>query len=187
MSSANQNTIVITYCTECGYLPLAKRLAERIKEELGIIPDLIGGHGGVYAVSVEEKEIFNNLKEGGGIPSDAHILKILGAKINPEERGVKRPIIFHDVMNPMGYPPQIQPTAMAQRLDQLNGKTVYLVDARFDDSDRFLQQMQHWFEEHHPDTKTVFVSKSGVYTEEDWELWEEIQNKGDAMIMGVGH
>ena len=92
-----------------------------------------------------------------------------------------------DVLNPMGYPPQIEPASMAPRPERLTGKTVYLVDARFDDSDRFLQQMQHWFEEHMPDTQTVFVSKTGVYTEEDWDLWAEIKKKGDAMIMGVGH
>jgi hypothetical protein len=47
--------------------------------------------------------------------------------------------------------------------------------------------MQHWFEEHMPDTKTVFVSKSGVYTEEDPDLWAQIKARADAMIMGVGH
>jgi hypothetical protein len=90
-------------------------------------------------------------------------------------------------MNPMGFPPQIEPVSMAPRLDGLKGKTIYLVDARFDDSDRFLQQMQAWFEEHMPETKAVFVSKSGVYTEEDPDLWAQIKARADAMIMGVGH
>ena len=34
---------------------------------------------------------------------------------------------------------------LAPRLDTLDGKTVYLVDCRFDDSDVFLEQMQAWF------------------------------------------
>ncbi len=49
------------------------------------------------------------------------------------------------VLNPMGYPPKVQPKPLAPRLDTLNGKTVYLVDCRFDDSDVFLKQMQAWF------------------------------------------
>lgn len=91
------------------------------------------------------------------------------------------------VLNPMGYPPTITQLGMAPRLDSLEGKTVYLVDVRFDDGDILLQQMQAWFAEHMPQVKTVFVRKSGVYMEDDLELFQEIKEKGDAMIMAVGH
>jgi len=87
----------------------------------------------------------------------------------------------------MGYPPAIKQLGMAPRLDTLEGKTVYLVDVRFDDGDLLLQQMQAWFAEHMPTVNTVCVSKSGVYTEEDPSLFQEIKEKGDAMIMAVGH
>lgn len=90
-------------------------------------------------------------------------------------------------MNPMGYPPKITPVGMAPRLERLDGKTVYLVDCRFDDGDRLLRQMQAWLAEHMPSVKTVFAQKSGVYTEDDPELFEEIKEKGDAVILGVGH
>lgn len=91
------------------------------------------------------------------------------------------------VLNPMGYPPTITQLGMAPRLDSLDGKTVYLVDVRFDDGDLLLQQMQAWFAEHMPQVKTVFVRKSGVYMQDDLELFQEIKEKGDAMIMAVGH
>ena len=91
------------------------------------------------------------------------------------------------VLNPMGYPPAIKPLAMAPRLDSLEGKTVYLVDARFDDGDLLLQQMQAWLAEHLPQVKTEFRRKSGVYTEDDPQLFQEIKEKGDAMILAVGH
>jgi hypothetical protein len=91
------------------------------------------------------------------------------------------------VLNPMGYPPTITQLGMAPRLDSLDGKTVYLVDVRFDDGDLLLQQMQAWFAEHMPQVKTVFVRKSGVYMQDDLELFQEIEEKGDAMIMAVGH
>ena len=91
------------------------------------------------------------------------------------------------VLNPMGYPPKITQLGMAPRLDTLDGKTVYLVDVRFDDGDRLLQQMQGWFKENMPTVNTVFKQKSGVYTKDDPELFREIKEKGHAMIMAIGH
>ena len=91
------------------------------------------------------------------------------------------------VFNPMGYPPQITQLGMAERPATLEGKTVYLVDCRFDDSDLLLGQMQAWFSEHMPSVKTVLKSKAGVHTDDDPELFQEIQEKGDALVLGVGH
>ena len=91
------------------------------------------------------------------------------------------------VLDPTGYPPKIAAKALAPRLDTLNGRTVYLVDCRFDDSDIFLGQMQAWFAEHMPSVRTVFKPISSVYTRDDPETWEEIKTNGDAAIIGVGH
>lgn len=91
------------------------------------------------------------------------------------------------VLNPMGYPPKITPKAMAPRLDSLDGKTVYLVDPRFDDSGLFLRQMQNWFAERMPSVQTRLVEMNNVYTKDDPKTWEAIQADGDAAIIGVGH
>ena len=91
------------------------------------------------------------------------------------------------VMNPMGYPPKVTQLGMAPRLETLEGKTVYLVDCRFDDGDLLMGQMQAWFAEHMPSVKTVLRSKAGVYTEDDPELFQEIREVGDALVLGVGH
>ena len=91
------------------------------------------------------------------------------------------------VLNPMGYPPQIAPVRMAPRPERLAGKTVYLVDCRFDDGDILIEQVQHWFEEQMPEVKTVVRRKSGVYTERDPELYEEIKTQGVAAVVAVGH
>lgn len=91
------------------------------------------------------------------------------------------------VLNPMGYPPKVMPRDMAPRLDSLEGKTVYLVDARFDDSEVLLKQMQGWFADHLPSVTTKFVQLSTVYTKDDPATWEEIKAHGDAAIIGVGH
>jgi len=92
-----------------------------------------------------------------------------------------------EVLNPVGYPPEITQLGMAPRPETLEGKTVYLVDCRFDDGDLLLGQMQDWFNEHMPSVKTVLKSKSGVYTEDDPALFQEIKEKGDALVLGVGH
>jgi hypothetical protein len=91
------------------------------------------------------------------------------------------------VLNPMGYPPTVTHKPLAPRLETLDGKTVYLVDCRFDDADIFLKQVQAWFAEHMPGVKAVFKPISSVYTRDDPATWEEIKAKGDAAIIGVGH
>jgi hypothetical protein len=49
------------------------------------------------------------------------------------------------VLNPVGYPPRVNPKPLAPRLDTLDGKKVYLVDCRFDDSELLLRQVGNWF------------------------------------------
>jgi hypothetical protein len=91
------------------------------------------------------------------------------------------------VLDPTGFAPRITRKELAARLDTLDGKTVYLVDCRFDDSDVFLRQMQAWFAEHLPAVRTVFKPISSVYLKDDPATWEEIRARGHAAIVGVGH
>jgi hypothetical protein len=91
------------------------------------------------------------------------------------------------VLNPTGYPPRVTPKDMAPRLETLEGKTVFLVDCRFDDSDILLKQMQAWFQEHLPGVRAELIRLSSVYTRDDPETWQKIQAEGDAAIVGVGH
>ena len=91
------------------------------------------------------------------------------------------------VLNPMGFPPKVQPKQMAPRVETLDGKTVALVDCRFDDSDVFLKQLQGWFEVNMPSVKTRFIQIRNVYTKDDPETWAEVKATCDAAIIGVGH
>ena len=90
-------------------------------------------------------------------------------------------------LNPMGYPPTIEQLGMAPRCESLAGKTIYLVDVHFVDGDKLLQQMQAWFAEHLPNSRTILASKAGVYTEDDPKLFSEIRENDAAAIMAVGH
>ncbi len=91
------------------------------------------------------------------------------------------------VLNPMGFPPKILQQSLAPRPETLSGKTLYLVDCRFDDGDILVEQMANWFSENRTDVNVQVRRKSGVYTERDEGLYEEIQAKGDAAVMAVGH
>ena len=91
------------------------------------------------------------------------------------------------VLSPVGFPPKVNKKASAPRPESLDGKTVYLVDCRFDDSIELLKQVQSWFAEHMPAVKTRIVSLSTTYQHDDPKTWEEIKANGAAAIVGVGH
>jgi hypothetical protein len=91
------------------------------------------------------------------------------------------------VLSPVGFPPKVSKKTAAPRPESLNGKTVYLVDCRFDDSIELLKQVQGWFAEHMPAVKTKIVSLSATYQHDDPKTWDEIKANGDAAIVGVGH
>jgi len=91
------------------------------------------------------------------------------------------------VLNPMGFAPRVNPKPLAPRLDALDGKTIFLVDCRFDDADLLLKQLQDWFVENLPNVNTKLVQLSNVYTKDDPQLWTRIKSEGHAAIVGVGH
>jgi len=74
----------------------------------------------------------------------------------------------------------------AGRLDALENKTVYLVDTGFGGSYNFMLQLQKWFAEHMPSVTTIRKRKSGnVFMDDNNTLWEEVKEKGDAVVVGV--
>src|ERR1700739_43837 len=91
------------------------------------------------------------------------------------------------VLSPIGRPPEIVRKRAAARLESLDGKTIYLVDCRFDDSIELLKQVQAWFAEHMSGVNTKIVSLSAYYGHDDPATGEEIKKNGDAAIVGVGH
>jgi hypothetical protein len=91
------------------------------------------------------------------------------------------------VHNPLGSPPRIVRKVPAPRPATLDGKTVYLVDSRFDDSGKLLEQVAIWFAENLPSVTIRTVTLAGYYGRDDPELWAEIKANGHAAIVGVGH
>jgi len=94
------------------------------------------------------------------------------------------------VLNPLGAPPAVRLKPQARRLDTLEGKTIYFVNDGFPGSDNVLYEVMDWFKANYPTTKVIYKYKSqqgGGFASEDPALWEEINQKGDAMVIGLGH
>lgn len=89
------------------------------------------------------------------------------------------------VHDPRGYPPKVAGKRLAQRLESLDGKVVYLVDCLFDNSDVFMEQIRHWLADHMPgvDTRPIKPKESW---KDDPEMRATIEKDGDAAILGIG-
>jgi hypothetical protein len=91
------------------------------------------------------------------------------------------------VLNPRGIQPRIQRIPMAPRPATLDGKTIYIVDARYPRTREFMEELFKILKERYPKTRWVLRDKFGGYVDDDPKLWAEIKEKGSGMIMGVGH
>jgi hypothetical protein len=97
------------------------------------------------------------------------------------------PWAIHDPTNqPRDTQDRLGTLKMADRLNSLEGKTVYLVDTGFAGAKEFIEELDEWFKQNKPGIKTVVKhKKSSMFTDEP-ELWAEIKAGGDAAILGVG-
>ena len=111
-------------------------------------------------------------------------LGTMGSQVNTEPIASEEVIT---VLNPMGTPPPIQAKQMAQRLDTLEGKTIYFVNTGYIGTDRLMDVLSDWFKANYPETNVVIKRSSGGMTRVDKALWAEIGEKGDAAIIGLGH
>ena len=89
------------------------------------------------------------------------------------------------VHDPRGYPPKVVGKRLAPRLSSLDGKTVYLVDCLFDNTDVFMEQLRQWFAERLP-VVNVKVTRPKETWSDDAQMRAAIAADGDAAILGVG-
>ena len=116
------------------------------------------------------------------------ILAVVSACTTAPEGDVPKPEEAKvTVFNPLGQPPAIERVPMAPRISDLKGKTIYIVDIGFSGTHQFLTELQDILKEKYPDTNWPLRDKVGTYFNDDPKLWAEIKEKGDGMIMGVGH
>jgi len=92
------------------------------------------------------------------------------------------------VLNPLGTAPPVILKPQAPRLDTLDGKTIYLLSNGYPNSQNVLYEMVDWFKANYP--KTTFEYRhmpSAMSGRADPAIWEEMKEKADAMILGIGH
>jgi hypothetical protein len=89
------------------------------------------------------------------------------------------------VYNPMGYPPKVTGKGLNEGIGTLAGKTLFLVDVGFENSDNFMEMLRDWFGEHHPEVQTRLAKWKNQHLP-DPELSAQIRREGDACILGVG-
>jgi hypothetical protein len=91
------------------------------------------------------------------------------------------------VLNPRGIQPAIRLIPMALRNDTLDGKTIYVVDTRYPLTQPFVQEVYNVLKEKYPKTNWILRNKIGSYFDDDPKLWAEIKEKGQGMVMAIGH
>ena len=91
------------------------------------------------------------------------------------------------VLNPLGQPPPLKLLQMAPRLDTIEGKTLYIVDVQYPETQPFFDEMVKMLSDAYPKTNWVLKKKTGSYFEDDPELWKEIKAKGNGMVIAIGH
>jgi hypothetical protein len=89
------------------------------------------------------------------------------------------------VLSPLGQPPPVQTLPLSPRPGNLDGKTVYIVCSGF--CQPSLPELHRLLAERYPETNWKYVDKIGSYFDDDPRLWAEIKEKGDAVIIGIGH
>jgi hypothetical protein len=89
------------------------------------------------------------------------------------------------VLSPLGYPPKVVGKGLAPSLDTLEGKTVFLVDVGFENSDNFMHELQAWMAEHQPAVRTEVIRWRNQH-EPDPEVAARVKAEGHAAILGVG-
>ena len=89
------------------------------------------------------------------------------------------------VHDPRGYPPNVVGKRLAARPETIEGKTVYLVDCLFDNSDVFTEQLRQWFAEHLPAVNIRTIQPSKTWSDDE-EMRARMASDADAAILGVG-
>lgn len=89
------------------------------------------------------------------------------------------------VHDPRGYAPKVTGKRLAPRLESLEGKTVFLVDCLFDNSEAFMNELRDWFAQHLPKVTTPIVKPRESWVD-DPAMRAKVASEGNAAILGVG-
>ena len=126
-----------------------------------------------------EDQVLDNVLDPVGQPSG-----VFGRVSDPEEKN--RGVVLDPERQPTQDLNSMEGQLMAPRLENLEGKVVYLVETGFHGAKDFMNHASDWFTRHMPEVRIESRSTQGAIFTDDPVLWEEIKEKGDAAILGVG-
>jgi hypothetical protein len=92
------------------------------------------------------------------------------------------------VMNPIIENKMVDRIPLSPRLDNINGKTIYLVDINWGGPDAaysVFEEVRDWFAKNNPSGNIIIRRKAGMYSANDTALWKEIAEKGNAAVIGI--
>ncbi len=89
------------------------------------------------------------------------------------------------VLSPLGTPPPVTVKPMAEPLSTLDGKTIYLVNTGFVNTDRLMEEFKKWFQANYP--KTTIVDGRAGMSNLPAAMKKELQEKADGVIFALGH
>ena len=126
-----------------------------------------------------ENDVLENVLDPVGQPSG-----IFGRVSDPTSKNTG--VVLDPYRQPTQDLSSMEGQLMATRLDSLNEKVVYLVETGFHGAKDFMDQVAEWFGRNMPAVKIESRSTQGMIFTDDPVLWAEIEEKGDAAIVGLG-
>lgn len=90
-------------------------------------------------------------------------------------------------LNPRAYMPEIDLIPLSERVSDLNGKVVYIINSWKEGSELegILEKAGEALKKRFPDVKIVSMYKPSPYMSDDPELWDEMSKKANAFIYGA--
>jgi len=92
------------------------------------------------------------------------------------------------VLNPASAGKMAERLPLVPRLDNLEGKTIYMVDINWggiEAATSVFEEMQGWFARNVPGANIILRRTQGNMFTDDPGLWQEIGEQGDAAIVGI--
>ncbi len=128
---------------------------------------------------MKENEVLDNVMDPVGQPTG-----IFGRVSDPSNKNMG--VVLDPFRQPTESVDSMHGQLMAPRLETLDGKILYLVETGFHGARDFMNLVEKWFNKNMPEVKTIQKSTQGMIFTDDPALWAEIEEKGDAVILGVG-
>ena len=91
---------------------------------------------------------------------------------------------MYEVLSPRGTELLKEASPLNERLADLTGKKIYLIDVGKPQSDDAFDAAEEYLRENLPKAKIVRTRKTTSYFDNEPTLWDDVQKDADAFILG---